>query len=147
MDEEHLDFYRRLRGRVEEWAGGAGQLHRHLDILLAAPDFFYLLLKLSGDPDVPKQEKVKLLAAIIYFVTPLDLFPEALFGPVGYLDDTALAAYVLSGLVNRTDPEVVRRHWAGSGDVLEVIQRVLDVANSMIGSGLWKRLRGIADRF
>lgn len=64
-------------------------------------------------------------------------------GPIGYVDDISLAAYVLNQIVNNTDPEVVRRHWAGEGDVLELTQRILAKADEMVGSGLWQKLKGM----
>ena len=57
------------------------------------------------------------------------------------MDDIALAAYVLNRLINAGHGELAREHWAGDGDVLEVIQYVLAKADDMIGSGLWKRLK------
>ena len=69
--------------------------------------------------------------------------PEALIGPLGYADDVSLAAYVLNQIVNKTDPEVIKRHWAGEGDVLELIQRILERADEMVGSGLWQKLRDL----
>jgi uncharacterized membrane protein YkvA (DUF1232 family) len=57
------------------------------------------------------------------------------------VDDIAVAAYVLHSVVNSTDAEVLREHWAGDEDVLQVIRSVLAVADRMIGSGLWDKLR------
>jgi uncharacterized membrane protein YkvA (DUF1232 family) len=106
-----------------------------------APDLFHLLVKLSLDPEVPGPRKIKLLGAIAYFISPIDVLPEALLGPLGLLDDIAVAAWVLNLMVNESDPEIVRKHWAGDGDGLEVIQRILTSADEMIGGGLWERLK------
>jgi uncharacterized membrane protein YkvA (DUF1232 family) len=108
-----------------------------------ATDLLHLMCKLSIDPDVSVKDKAKLAGAIAYFISPLDLVPEALVGPIGYVDDIAIAAYVLNGIVNNTDPEVVKKHWAGEGDVLENIKNILKVADDMVGSGLWEKLKGM----
>jgi len=139
---EKPDFYRALRRKIRAWTQSEeGRGSPWAEYVLLAPDLFHLLCKLAWDPDVPKAEKAKLAAAIAYFVSPLDLLPEAFLGPVGYADDVALAAYVLNGIVNKTSPEVVARHWAGEGDVLVVVQRTLAAADRMLGSGLWKRVK------
>lgn len=144
MPQANRDFYQQLRVRLKEWARTEdGSTNRWTEYLLFAPDLFHLLCKLALDAEVPVKEKAKLAAAIAYFVSPLDLFPEGVLGPGGYADDVALAAYVLSSLVNNTSAEIVRRHWAGEGDVLAIIQQVLGVADRMLGSGLWKKVRGI----
>ena len=101
----------------------------------------HLLCKLALDPDVSAKSKVKLAGAIAYFISPLDLLPEALLGPVGYVDDVALAAYVLNEIVNESGDELVRRHWAGHGDVLALTKQILEVADEMVGGGLWEKLR------
>lgn len=33
------------------------------------------------------------------------------------------------------------KHWAGDGDVLNVIQQIIEVADEMVGSGLWSKIR------
>ena len=137
------DFYHKLRARVRKWTKEKSGSSKWADYVMLAPDFFHLLCKLSVDKEVPRGEKVKLALAVAYFISPIDLLPEAFLGPVGYLDDVALAAYVLNSIVNETDPEVVRRNWAGDGDVLDWIQRVLDASDDMLGTGMWKRLKKV----
>ena len=144
MAVQNPDFYHELRAKFKNWLDSEeGKNHKWAEYLLAAPDLFHLLCKLSIDKDVPISEKAKLAGAIAYFVSPIDLLPEALIGPLGYADDVSLAAYVLNQIVNKTDPEVIQRHWAGEGDVLELIQRILERADEMVGSGLWRKLKDL----
>ncbi len=49
-----------------------------------APDLLHLLCKLTIDEDVPVKERAKLAAAIAYFISPIDLVPEAIVGIIGY---------------------------------------------------------------
>ena len=68
-----------------------------------------------------------------------DLIPD--FIPVaGFLDDIAVAAFVLNTLLNNIDPEIVRRHWAGEDDILVIVRRVIDSADKMIGKGMYQRI-------
>lgn len=139
---KEMDFYQNLRVKIKKWLDSKGGANnKWAEYILLAPDIFHLLYKLTLDKDVYVADKAKLAAAIAYFISPVDLIPEALLGPAGYVDDLALAAYVLNRIINNTDPEVVRRNWAGDGDVLEVIQSILRVADKMVGSGLWKKLK------
>jgi uncharacterized membrane protein YkvA (DUF1232 family) len=135
------DFYIRLRKKIVLWLNAReGRTAKWGQYLLCAPDLLHLLCKLVGDRDVSLTDKAKLGAVIIYFFSPIDLLPELLLGPLGYLDDIALAAYVLNGLINRSDPAIVSRHWAGEEDVLQVIKSLLASADRMIG-GLWEKIR------
>ncbi|MBN1997865.1 DUF1232 domain-containing protein [candidate division KSB1 bacterium] len=138
------DFYHKLRRKIKNWlTTDESKEHKWTEYILAAPDLFYLLWKLSQDENVPSEEKIKLVAAIAYFISPVDLMPELFLGPIGYLDDIAVAAYVLNGLINKTNPEIVHKYWAGETDLLELLQRIIDSTDKMIGSGLWKKLKKV----
>ena len=137
MPTEQDDFYQKLRLKFKDWSGS----HKWAEYLMCAPDLFHLLCKLSLDKEVPSSEKLKLGAAITYFISPIDFLPEALLGPVGYMDDIALAAFVLNSIVNNTNEELLLKHWAGERDILELIRQILAVADKMVGSGLWRKLK------
>lgn len=136
-----LDFYQQMRDSIRIWIKDKGVNYKFADYLLAAPDLFHLLCKLAIDKEVPVKEKAKLAGAIVYFISPFDLLPEALSGPLGYIDDVAMAAFVLNNLINKTNPEIVRRHWAGDKNILDLIQQILQVADEMVGSGLWAKIK------
>jgi uncharacterized membrane protein YkvA (DUF1232 family) len=144
MNDKELDFYQKLRKRIKQWSEmEEGRSSRWTEWLLLAPDLFHLLIRLIADPDVPLQEKVRLAGVTAYFISPFDLLPELILGPTGFLDDIVLTAYALNAMINRIDPAIVQRHWAGEGDILEVVQRILQAADRMIGSGLFKRLKRV----
>ena len=109
--------------------------------MLLAPDFFHLLCKVLLDRRVSAREKAKVGGAIAYFMSPLDVVPEGLLGPAGYVDDVALAAYVLNSVLESAGPEVLREHWAGDGDVLEQIRSVIKAADKLLGSGAWSKIK------
>lgn len=139
------NFYLKLRNKMKKWLDGKdGGEHQWSQYLLWAPDLFYLLWKLSLDENVPTKEKVKLAAVLAYFISPLDLIPEAILGPGAYVDDIALTAYVLNSLLNHVDANLVRKYWMGEEDALEVIQKVIMAADKMVGKGLWQKLKGMA---
>lgn len=141
MDQE-LDFYQNLRNKMKTWLQSEeGKKTEWADFLMLAPDLFHLLCKLAIDPEVPAAEKAKLAGAIVYFIFPVDLLPEALIGPLGYADDIAVAAWVLNNMLNRLDQEIIIRHWAGEGPILELLQNIIAQADRMIGSGLWAKIK------
>ncbi|MBL7178083.1 MAG: DUF1232 domain-containing protein [Desulfobacteraceae bacterium] len=146
MADQSYDFYQKLRSKTRDWLNTKeGKSSKWSEYLMFAPDLFHLLCKLSIDKDVPVREKAKLAAAIAYFVSPIDLIPEAIVGPLGYLDDIAIAAYVLNSIINNTSPEVVKKYWAGEKDALETISQILKVADKNLGSGVWKKLKNLID--
>ena len=106
MDKAQQDFYQKLRVKIKKWIETRDRKdQRWAEYILLAPDIFHLLCKLAIDPEVPASKKVKLGVVIAYFISPLDFLPEMILGPVGYLDDIALSAFVLNDIINNTDPQ------------------------------------------
>ena len=72
------------------------------------------------DPRVPAKERLLVAGAIVYAFVPLDFIPDML--PfVGQVDDAYLIALTLLRLMSVTEPRVVREHWRGGGDVVELV--------------------------
>jgi uncharacterized membrane protein YkvA (DUF1232 family) len=115
-------LYDRLRARVVSSEPGAAS--GAMDLLFLLPDLTVLLLRLLRDPEVPVASKAIALLGVGYALSPIDLLPSLLLGPVGLVDDLLVVSAALSRLMNRVHPDVVRRNWSGQGDALEVIQRV-----------------------
>lgn len=142
IPDKNKTYYLKLRRIIALWMDKqGGAVNKYGDFLLAAPDLFYLLWKLSLDSEVPMKSKTIIVAALVYFISPIDLLPEALFGPVGYLDDIALTAFVLNTVINDTSAQLVRKWWAGEHDILLLIKNILANADRFLGRGLWGRIR------
>jgi len=143
-----IQYYHRLRRTVEIWAGGdQSKANRYAGYVLASPDLFMLMVRLSRDDRVSRTNRAKIGGAVVYFINPLDLVPELILGPAGLVDDVALAAYVLYDLLETTDPSIVREHWEGSGDILDLIRQTLAAADAMVGGAVWRRLVDRAKSF
>ena len=141
-------FYQKLRKTVKAWAGDEkSSSNQFTDLILAGPDLFILLVRLSRDARVDQASKTKLAGAAAYFISPLDLIPELILGPPGLVDDVALSAFVLNDVLESTDPAIVREHWEGDADVLELIRQILTVADTMVGGPVWRRLIARAQSF
>ena len=117
-------LYDRVRSQVR--APHPGERSDLRDLLLAFPDLVMLLFRLMRDERVPIGQRAIALLGIGYVLSPIDLLPTFLFGPLGVVDDLIVVAATISRLVNYVHPDVVRSHWSGQGDVLEVVRRVAD---------------------
>jgi uncharacterized membrane protein YkvA (DUF1232 family) len=135
------EFYHKLRRTVKIWAGGEkSRASQYTDFILTGPDLFMLLVRLSRDDRVSRQNRASLAGAVAYFINPLDFVPEIILGPAGLVDDIALSALVLHQVLENTDPAIVREHWEGSLDILDLIRQILAVADTMLGGPIWRRL-------
>lgn len=93
---------------------------RMKNLLLVIPNLVILCVRLLADARVPKTEKALVAGAIVYALIPLDLIPD-MIPFVGQIDDAYLIALSLLRLGERTHPDIVREHWSGGGDVVELI--------------------------
>jgi len=150
-DQKQKDYYLQLRDKVSAWfEKNAEQKPEYANYILLVPDFFYLLVRLTLDGRIPAIDKAKFAGVIAYFFSPIDFLPEALLGPVGYLDDLVLACYVINLYINKQDEagkEVVRELWPGDQDVLNTVQSVLQKADEWVGSGLLKKIKDVYEKF
>ena len=143
VNRERADrFYDRVRRNISSYLEKKGALAGKTgEFLLLVPDVFALLWRLASDARVGGKNKVLLGTGIAYYVFPFDIMPEALLGPMGYLDDLVFAVYILNKVMSDTSAEVLRDHWSGSEDVLAMIQRVLGAADKLVGSELVGRIK------
>lgn len=145
---ELLGFYDRLRERVLQAVERHGGRYSEAtaEALLLVPDIFLLLTRLSLDRRVPPRARALIAGTLAYFVLPMDLLPEALLGPVGYLDDLVLAAAVLSQVFGGELESYARVHWSGKHELTKVLERITGSADALLGAGLYGRLRKLLAR-
>jgi uncharacterized membrane protein YkvA (DUF1232 family) len=143
-----LSFYDRLReaviGTVKKRGGKMSE--DAVRALLLVPDVFILLVRLTLDKDVPKPARALVGGALAYFVLPFDLFPEALLGPIGYIDDLVLATAVLAQAFGGDLEPYARKHWSGSEDLRVVLRDISETAHSLLGENLYGRVKKLLHR-
>jgi len=143
-----LSFYDRLREKivhaVEKRGGRLSE--GAVRALLLVPDVFILLVRLSLDRDVPGSARALIGGTLAYFVLPIDLFPEAILGGIGYMDDLVLAAAVLAQAFSGELEPYARRHWSGSEDLRVVLQDLTTTARSLLGENLYNKVKNLLKR-
>ncbi|MFS8084943.1 MAG: YkvA family protein [Acidobacteriota bacterium] len=100
---------------------------RMKNLLMFLPNMVMLSARLMVDSRVPRTERALFAAAVIYAVIPFDFIPDML--PfVGQIDDLFLVSLTLLRLIDRTDDLVVREHWRGGGDIVQLAESAATVA-------------------
>ena len=95
------------------------------------PNTAKLLGRLTRDTRVPITRKVLAALVLVYVVSPIDLIPDFLLG-LGLIDDLVLVALALANLMESAGPEVVRQHWDGSEDALDLVLATVDWGAELI---------------
>ena len=132
--EEQQDFYTKLRAKITDYVESKStKASKFTPYLLFAPDFFHLLIRSMLDDRIDTKSKTLIGSAILYFITPIDVLPEGLVGPGGYIDDIIVAAFVINMLVNKFSSEVIEEHWAGEDKLLDTLKKVSETSDSLLG--------------
>jgi uncharacterized membrane protein YkvA (DUF1232 family) len=135
-------FYDKLRRNIVSYVEKKGaKLGKTKEFLLLVPDVFILLFRLFRDDRVSGKNKALLGTGLAYFIFPLDVIPEGIVGPIGYLDDLVFAVYILNKVLLDTDEAVVREHWSGEDDLLDMIRKVLHAAGQFVSRQFLDRIR------
>jgi len=100
---------------------------RMKNLLMFLPNMVMLTARLMVDSRVPRTERALFAAALIYAIIPFDFIPD-MIPFVGQVDDLFLISLTLLRLIDRTDDTVVREHWRGGGDVVQLAESVVTIA-------------------
>lgn len=137
MDEQkQANFYRKMRSKIQKYVDSHPN-SKYINYLVAAPDFFDMMCELLADSRVPIKNKAYIAAAVLYFVSPIDIITD--FLPVGFADDVCIAIFVIKSLLNSVDESIVKEHWAGDGDVIEKLEQLLNLADTVFEKGILKK--------
>jgi uncharacterized membrane protein YkvA (DUF1232 family) len=101
----------------------AGRRSEAREVAKFLPNLFLLFKDLVRDPRVSRSSKLLLVLGAAWFASPIDLIPE--FIPVaGPLDDAIVASLILRRVLTTAGENVVRDHWRGSIESLNLLLRL-----------------------
>jgi uncharacterized membrane protein YkvA (DUF1232 family) len=146
LENEHKRYYDRLRSRIEKYMKekiGDSRTEKLVPYLLLAPDLFVLLARLAKDSRVPLRSKSIALAAVIYFMSPLDIVPDFIAGPGGFIDDIIFAVMALNKMLVDVDEKIINEHWTGDRNIMAVIRDVLAKADSLVGTSRLQMIKNV----
>jgi uncharacterized membrane protein YkvA (DUF1232 family) len=91
------------------------------------PHYLRLLWGLARDSRVAAVDKLLVVAAAVYIVSPIDIIPD--FIPfLGQVDDLYLLILALQRMVSRAGRPVLRDHWTGNPDSISSLNLAATLA-------------------
>jgi uncharacterized membrane protein YkvA (DUF1232 family) len=128
---------------------------RHDDLIFQAPAFYRLMVHLLDDPRLPARLRPLVLATIAYFILPVDVYPEDLHGPYGYIDDISLCAFTADDVRRELGSDaILTENWDGEAPILELIGDILAEKEDVLGEDWskvlkyidWEQLKGLGTK-
>ena len=83
-------------------------------------------LRVLRSRDVRISWKLRSFLALLYVISPVDLLPELVLGPLGLFDDLGLTLAVFDSLINQMPAELFDRFWIGGRRVIDKLGAFLD---------------------
>ncbi|MDQ8173085.1 MAG: DUF1232 domain-containing protein [Gemmatimonadota bacterium] len=111
------------------------------------PSYLRLMFGLLLDGRVSKVDRLLVVAAVAYMVSPLDFIPD-LIPFLGEVDDVYLLVVALQRLLENAGRRVLLDHWRGDPEALEAtsLSTLLRAAGFFLPARLRRRLRRMAGR-
>ena len=114
-DIEFKDFYDVLRENLDNYDGD------YEEFINYGPDLFKLLTDVLNENEVNAMIRLKISAAIAYYVAPFDIIPETIYGPDGYIDDIFVCLVVIKEIEEEMGFEFLEDLWESDTELREVI--------------------------
>jgi uncharacterized membrane protein YkvA (DUF1232 family) len=125
-DIEFKDFYDVLRENLDNYDGD------YQDFINYGPDLFKLLTDVLNENEVTADIRLKISAAIAYYVVPFDIIPETIYGPDGYIDDIFVCLYVLKEIEEMMGFEFLEELWESDTDLRLALDECYDKSKDVI---------------
>ncbi len=90
------------------------------------PKLFRLLCDLFEEESITEDDRLKLSAAISYFIIPTDIIPEQVHGPYGYIDDIFIIVYVLRKIADAYGYDLLQKTYMGFENIQEVMDECFE---------------------
>lgn len=115
MASKFKDFYCTLIENLENYDGD------YASFIDCGPNLFKLLSDILEEEIIDQESRLEISAAIAYYVVPMDVIPEQIYGPYGYIDDIFISVYVLNNLAEKYGYELLQKVWQKPGNIKEVM--------------------------
>ncbi|HKJ66935.1 MAG TPA: YkvA family protein [bacterium] len=145
LNQERVDnFYDKLSRKIDSWDENVVR-YRHkypllrklpveqaIRLVKVAPAVLHLLISLVNHEEISDRTKRIVGGAVAYFIVPIDLIPEGVVGPVGYVDDVLVGLVLIDRLLNGDDEQekaIIADLWRGTEEELNALRALVQIAD------------------
>lgn len=125
-DVNFKDFYDVIRENLDSFDGNYDAFIDY------GPDLFKLLTEILNEKTIDSKTRLKVCAAIAYYVAPFDIIPETIYGPQGYIDDIFVCTFVLKEIESERGITFLENIWEGKDDLNYVLEEAYSKSKIVI---------------
>ena len=135
MENDFKDFYDVLQDNLDSYKG------EYAPFIDCGPELFKLLTEILDHKDLNSEFKLKISAAIAYYVVPRDVIPEKIYGPYGYIDDIFISSFVIKEIANAQGYEFMEKSWKKEEKLKSVVETCYERSKEVLGDKTHEVLR------
>lgn len=124
--ENFKDFFDVLSENLESYKGDYASFIDH------GPTLYKLLTDVLNEKSINKDIRLEISAAIAYYVIPMDIIPEQIYGPYGYIDDIFISTYVIKKIAETLGYEFLEKYWIGTEKLESVVDECFERSNEVL---------------
>lgn len=125
MENQFKDFYDVLSDNLESYQGEYASFIDH------GPQLFKLLTEVLNE-NINQDLRLQISAAIAYYVVPMDVIPEQVYGPYGYIDDIYVTTYVIKRTASELGYEILKEHWESEEDLELIVEECYEKSSEVL---------------
>lgn len=126
MEQDFQDYYDVLSYNLETYKG------EYASFIDNGPALFKFLNDLLIKKELTSEYKLKISAAIAYYVVPMDVIPEQIYGPYGYIDDIFISSYVIKLLAEEYGYSYLEKYWGEDGELKSIVEECLEKSSEIL---------------
>lgn len=127
MENKFKDFYDLIRENLDSYRG---EYEGFIDY---GPDLFKLLINILNDRKTGSHIRIKINAALAYYVAPFDIIPEQIYGPHGYIDDIYVCAHVIKDISGELGYNYLENIWEGDESLEIIVDECYNRSEEILG--------------
>lgn len=126
MENTFKDFYDVLVDNLDYYNG------EYASFIDYGPLLFKFLTEFLSYKPLKSEFKLKICAAIAYYVAPRDVIPEKEYGPYGYIDDIFITTYVIKMLADIYEYDTLEKYWNEGKDLKSVVDECYEKSKEVL---------------
>ncbi|MCK4668124.1 DUF1232 domain-containing protein [Candidatus Dependentiae bacterium] len=138
-------YQRNLNKELRHLSRGAGKDYKWKGYIDPIPQLFELLINILVSETTPTATRVRIIVALSYLLTPVDVIPEEVYGLEGYIDDFSVLILTLNSIKNNFSKRIIRKNWNGKSDIIEFIETSVEKTPLFLNKNVLREFKRIFD--